>query len=195
MDTIKKRCMPIKRDPWDHPEIPKLPWRTQSSFYSWMRGVLRAGWSTNPLKLEYLKATRIRISNPNPNGRNAEVWGHECALCHKQFIQSEVEVDHKHGNNTLKCKEDIQSFVERLFLFDFCDLQTVCRPCHKAKSYGEKQGMGFEEAKIEKEVIKICKLPADEQTAWIILNDPSYYGVKLNAKQRRDEIRKILSKE
>jgi 5-methylcytosine-specific restriction endonuclease McrA len=170
---------------WDkYPEI----WKTQASFFSWMRGGIRRSlWSKHPVKLEFLKKNRIKIPNPNPRGKVKTVWGGECVLCLKTLPLNQIEVDHKKGNLSLNCVSDIQSFIEGIVLITEDDLQLCCKACHKAKSYSEKQGMSFKEALIEKQIIQIIKDKKDKE--WLIAE-----GVlpESNAKKRRAQIRKIM---
>lgn len=151
-------------DIWSkYPEI----WKTQSAFFSWVRGGIRRSlWNRHPIKLEFLKNNRKRIANPNPKGKVAEVWGADCALCNNTFVIKDIEVDHKQGNHSLNSKEDIQTFIESIVFVTEDDLQLVCKDCHKCKSYADKQGISFEEAMIVKKVIDIMKNKTDKK--WLI---------------------------
>ena len=145
---------------WEvYPEI----WKTESSFMSWLRGGIRRIWAKHPVKLDFIKQNRVKIPNPNPNGRVKTVWGGKCALTGEYFVLNELECDHKVGNSSLKSVEDIQSFIEGVLLVTADDLQLVSKEAHKIKSYAEKQGISFEEAKIEKEVIEIIKQKKDKE--------------------------------
>lgn len=142
--------------PWqDYPGI----WKTQAAFFAWMRGGLRRVWSKSPIKLEFQKQKRKRIVNPNPATRKRfpEIWGCECALCGKDYAMSDVEVDHIIDAGSLRGPEDIGEFVTRLLMCSSKDLQIVCKPCHRVKSYAAKQSMTFEEAVIAKQAIEIQK--------------------------------------
>ena len=137
-------------------------WKTESAFMSWLRGGIRRIWSKHPVKLEFIKRNRVKIPNPKPNGRVKEVWGGKCALTGEYFVLNELECDHKEGNISLKSVDDIQTFVEGILIVTLEDLQLVSKEAHKIKSYAEKQGISFEEAKIEKEVIEIIKQKKDK---------------------------------
>lgn len=148
-------------DIWD--EYPHL-WKTQSAFFSWIRGgVRRSLWNRSPIKLEFIKNNRRKINNPNPRGKVAQVWGGDCALCNNTFILKDLEVDHKTGNHSLTKIEDIQKFIEGIVLVTESDLQMVCKPCHKAKSMADKQGISIEDALISRKVIAIMKDKLDKQ--------------------------------
>ena len=138
-------------------------WKTESAYYTWLRGsIRRAMWAKNPVKLEFIKQNRVKIPNPNPKGKVKEVWGGVCALTGNIFPIGDMEVDHKEGNHSLKTLDDLVPFVKGIVMITLDDLQLVSKEAHKIKSYAEKQGISFEEAKIEKEVIEIIKQKKDK---------------------------------
>ena len=138
-------------------------WATESAYMSWLRGGIRRYlWSKNPVKLEFIKQNRVKIPNPNPKGKVKEVWGGVCALTGNIFPIGDMEVDHKEGNHSLKTLDDLVPFVKGIVMITLDDLQLVSKEAHKIKSYAEKQGISFEEAKIEKEVIEIIKQKKDK---------------------------------
>ena len=123
-------------------------WKTESAFWNWLRGGLRrAVWKTHPVKLSFMKSNRYKA----PIGRGGnEVWAVECAMCKKEVRQSNAQVDHIKPAGSLKCKEDIQPFVEGLAFVEEKDLQWLCKPCHSCKSYAERYGVSLAEAKKRK---------------------------------------------
>lgn len=169
------------KEPWlEHPSI----WKTKSSFMSFLRGgIRRALWNRSPIKLEFIKEKRIKIPNPNPRGKVAEVWGAQCALCGKYFPLNMMEVDHKTGNHSLNDLDDIQSFIENIVCISKEDLQFVDKTCHRIKSHADKHNMSFEDSRIEKEVIEIVKSKKD--LTW--LRDRGIVPAK-NQKLRRQQI-------
>lgn len=181
--------MEEKIKPW---EQPNTPWKTESAFLTYIRGGIRRGiWNKHPLKLKFIKLERERIPNPNPNGRTAEVWGGRCSLCDGLFAQKDLEVDHKEGNHSLRSVSDIQSFVEATCFVTYDDLQIVCKPCHKIKSMADSRGISFEEAKIEKLAIEVCKLKKEAFVAW--LRDIGYDGPIPKTKDKREFVREVLN--
>lgn len=139
-------------------------WKTESAYYTWLRGsIRRAMWSKNPVKLEFIKQNRIKIPNPNPKGKVKEVWGGVCALTGNTYPIGDMEVDHKEGNHSLKTLDDLVPFVKGIVMITLDDLQLVSKEAHKIKSYAEKQGISFEEAKVEKEVIELIKQNKDKE--------------------------------
>ena len=139
-------------------------WKTESAYMSWLRGGIRRYlWSKNPVKLEFIKQNRVKIPNPNPKGKVKEVWGGVCALTGNTCLIGDMEVDHKEGNHSLKTLDDLVPFVKGIVMITLDDLQLVSKEAHKIKSYAEKQGISFEESKIEKEVIEIIKQKKEKE--------------------------------
>lgn len=172
--------------PWETEEGNKI-WKTKAAFFNYIRGGLRKGlWMRHPLKLELLKQSRVRVplgkkTKSNPEGM---VWGCICESCGGSFKQSEVQVDHLQGNNKLTSVEDLQKYIENMVFIDKSMLQIVCKLCHTIKTYSEREGISFEEAKATKEAIAIQKNKVLE-SSWFIEN-----GVEAgkNAKVRRQQI-------
>lgn len=139
-------------------------WKTESAFMSWIRGgVRRSLWNRHPVKLNFIRNNRIRIPNPNPRGRVAEVWGGVCALTGEVCVADNLEVDHKVGNHSLRKLDDLQSFMEGIVVITEDDLQFVSKEAHRIKSHAEKNNMTFEEARVHKEVLKIMKEKVDKE--------------------------------
>lgn len=175
-------------EPWlEHPNI----WKTKSSFMSFLRGgIRRALWNRSPIKLEFIKQNRKRIPNPNPKGRVAEVWGATCALCGKDFPLNLMDIDHKEGNHSLNDLDDLQTFIQNIVCVSFEDLQFVDKECHKIKSHAEKQGISFEQAKMEKFIIELCKNKQDVQ--WL---ESRGIPPASNQAKRKEQIREVLNDE
>ncbi|UPW35928.1 putative HNH endonuclease [Pseudomonas phage EM] len=182
--------MSVRPRPWeDFPDI----WKTEAAFLSWVRGGIRRYlWSKNPVKLEFAKARRIKIANTNEKSklRNPFVWGYVCEQCGKETPQSNVEIDHKTGEFSLKRVEDIQSFVEGVVFVRMEDLAVLCKPCHEIKTYAERYGLPLEEAGIVKQVIEIQKKKGYDKELLIAA------GVTpgRNATIRREQLIEYLSK-
>lgn len=120
------------------------PWKTESSFWTWVRGGLRRSlWMRHPVKILLLKEKRYRASIGR-GGRS--VWALRCSICQTEQPQSECEVDHIKEAGSLKSREDIAGFVERLAFVTTEDLRVVCKPCHKILTMMSRYGMTFEEA-------------------------------------------------
>jgi 5-methylcytosine-specific restriction endonuclease McrA len=166
-------------------------WKTKAAFMSFLRGgIRRALWNRSPIKLEFIRKNRIRIPNPNPRGRVAEVWGAICGVCGGEFLLKDVEVDHTIGNHSLKDLDDLQPFIEGIVCVSEGDLSFACKPCHKCKTHAEKMGISFDEAFAQKEAIKILKEKKD--LTW--LEERGIVPLR-SQKARREQIVKQIIKE
>lgn len=156
-----------KQMPWEaYPDI----WKTESAFMSWIRGGIRGGlWNKHPVKLEFLKKSRIKIPNTNPRSmkRFPEVWATKCAITGEIIPLNKAEVDHKTGEHTLRNLDDIASFIKDIVLVTEDDLQIVSKDVHKIKTLAERKGITFEDAVIEKKVIAFGNLPVKEQKSFL----------------------------
>ena len=169
-------------------------WKTESAFWNWLRGGIRKIWSKAPVKLEYIKLNRKRIKNPNAKSATKfpEVWGMKCEICKKDFLQPDIEIDHKTPAGSLNKLEDIKEFVTRLLIISLKDLRALCKPCHKIVSHAQNMGISFEEAQVEKEVIRLLK--KENSKEMLALFKKHGYSGLTNAKQRREALTVILNK-
>ena len=70
------------------------------------------------------------------------------------------------------------------------DLQLVSKEAHKIKSYAEKQGISFEEAKAEKTAIDLIKKGVDKQ--FLIDHNVKAENIGSTQLKRRKQIVEIL---
>ena len=136
-------------------------WKTESAYFSYLRGCIRLAWSKNPVKLKLLNKVKKQIPNPNygkPRNTKKTVMGATCEICNNDYPMKMIEVDHKHGGTySLRCIEDIQGFFESICIVSEDDLRICCKDCHGCLTYAAKMNISFEQAKIEKQYIAICK--------------------------------------
>lgn len=125
------------------------PWKTEAQFLNWIRGGLRRLWSRHPVKGELKKKNRKKMQNDRGN----EVWHCLCSICESWYVQNDVEVDHIAPNPPFTKLEHIHDYTKNLLTTDIDGLQLVCKSCHKIKTYAERYGYAFEEAKKIKEEI------------------------------------------
>ena len=177
----------VSLEPWEQcPDV----WKTKAAFFLWMRGQMRRAWSRHPVKVSYMHEHRKRvplgrITTKNPKGL---VWGCECEHCHKDFKQTECEVDHIEGAGSFKGWEDFEAWMHKLMHINWDGIRIVCKGCHRIISYAERMKLTFEEAKLEKEVIAFTKQPVSKQSGMMHLIGSG----ATNAKQRRAAYKKYL---
>jgi hypothetical protein len=179
------------KKPWT---VEGVPWKSEAAFWSWVRGVLRKGWSKHPVKIEYIKKYRKRIKNPKPSNRFPDVWGMQCEVCKKDTVQTEIEIDHiSETGGKFTCLDDTKDYMEHLFLVDFSCLRAVCKPCHSVISYSQKQGISFEAAQLEKKIIEFCK--QDKQIILDFLAERQYNGSSVSSEAKRRKLIETIFRE
>lgn len=136
-----------------------------------LRASIRKAWQFHPMKRLYKESKAKRIKNPRPNPRRGFefIKGYTCEICGRDFVEKDIEVDHKVGHNKFTHIDDFNSYANRILHVAPEDLQILCaypdtdvrsrerHSCHKVKSYAESSGLTFEEALIIKRVISIEK--------------------------------------
>lgn len=169
------------KEPWvEYPEI----WKTKSAFFAWLRGGLRrAVWERYPPKIKFKNEN---CTKPPEWYQGKAKSGTECALTGEWVAKSYLEVDHIEGHVSLKDWNDLTNFIQHLCT-NSDNMQLVSKEAHKTKSYSERKGVSFEEAALEKKVIRIIKDKKDKQ----FFIDR---GLKIpsNAAARRESILKLL---
>ncbi|MNQ24615.1 hypothetical protein D3C85_378140 [compost metagenome] len=179
------------KKPWEtHPDL----WKTEAAWLSYVRGGIRRGlWKNYGPKLKFLKSRAKLVDNPNPKSQKrfpkVKMW--QCEQCGEWFTSKDVNVDHRTGNNSLRCVEDIGSFVEAMLLdCSFDDYAILCVECHKIKSHSDSKGISFEEAEVDKIALSLCKKKLD--IAWLKAHNITPAS---SAPKRRAQIREILMEE
>lgn len=177
--------MPSK-DPWElYPGI----WKNKTAFFTYLRGQLRLTWSRYPAKLKWKQS---QLVNP-PKGYTgrAKKMG-QCHYCREMFAASHLEVDHIEMAGQCNSWETAAQFLYKLL--DCNDNWVLsCKPCHKIKSYAEREGISFEEARVVKAVIDFMKKPVKEILAFLSAN--GYNGSTVsNATKRRHLVEQLFRK-
>lgn len=184
MLSIENKIQKILKE---NPEI----WKTESAYFSYLRGCIRLAWVKNPVKLKFLSKHKKQIANPNygkPRNTKKTVMGATCELCLRDYPMKFIEVDHRNGGNySLRSVSDIQGFFESICIVTEDELRLVCKDCHGCLSYSAKENVSFEEAKATKEAIALIKEKKDVQ--WL----KSKGVVPLSTqKARREQIIELL---
>lgn len=176
--------------PWmDLPNV----WKTEAAFLAYIRGGIRRSlWNRSPVKIEFINRNRYKIESPNPKLKGRLVWGGTCSLTGEVFQLKDLEVDHIKGNHSLKSLDDIQKFIEGIVLVSVNDLQFVSKEAHKIKSYAERMGISFDDAKSIKQAIEFEKKGVKKVVAFLKSNG---YNAGSNQEKRRDQLIAHFAKE
>ena len=161
---------PDKLMPWE--QLPDV-WKTEAAYFQWLRGQMRKAWSRHPIKNAYKLGRRTRAAVGKKMDKATQqpciVWALPCDQCGHVFPQSEVEVDHIIRAGSFKCWADCERWLMALMQICFDDLQLLCKPCHKIKSYAETHNMSFQHAAAEKAAIAWLKAtPVPMQIKFLI---------------------------
>lgn len=124
--------------------------KRDKKWWSYLRALLRRGWSRYPERYKALASAKIE------RGR------YRCSSCNGSFRNKEVSVDHIIPCGQLQCAEDIAPFIDRMFCSE-SGLQILCHTCHNIKTQRDR-GLTDEEI----EIARFKRLKAYEQRA--ILN-------------------------
>ena len=78
--------------------------------------------------------TEARRKYKGPNKRMK--WEYKCAKCKQWFPEKNTQIDHIIPVGSLKCKEDLAGFIERLTPEK--GFQLLCKECHQKKTNKER---------------------------------------------------------
>lgn len=148
--------------PWEETKA----WKSPAEYFGWIRGQLRRLWSDYPVRTEFLdeqcrevtpeeKANKVFHTSTKKVG--------QCTFCKCWFPKSKLEVDHKTPSDGCKNHTEAEAFLWYCGGASKEDMQLACKPCHKIKTYAEREGLSFEEAVVEKEVILFKNLKSTQQ--------------------------------
>ena len=143
-------------EPWEaYPSI----WKSQAAFFAYLRGGLRSVWSRYPAKLEW-KNSKLTTDKPTGYTGRGKSFG-KCHYCGEMFTKSALEVDHVQQAGSCNSWETANEFLHNLLNVND-NWVLACRPCHKIKSYAEREGLDFAEAMLAKRVVEYLKKPVAE---------------------------------
>lgn len=107
---------------------------TDGRVKSFITSVIRRGWSKWPPKFRVLKEACVGRKVNKKSGKLA--LHYKCAMCNKQFPQTDIQVDHIDPVVAVTGFVDWNTFISRLFCKE-SNLQVLCKPCHSKKSKEE----------------------------------------------------------
>ncbi len=161
---------------------------SEDALYRWLDSNLRRVWVKHPARLGLIQSKRYKKLGKSKRGNMMMLWHITCYHCKQPTIASTIEVNHK---STVLSIKDFGRYCSNLFLVGEGDLELLCKPCHEIITYMERSGMNYEDAKLEKKVIKFANLPAKAQKAKLVKAGIGIEG-RSNEKQRKDAVRNYL---
>lgn len=181
-------------------------WKTEASYWAWVRGQFRAIWKDWPMKNNYLNKASIQIPVLDENGdqviiksgkkkgQGKTVKGYKCEVTGKLVKASKPKgqrwanynVDHiEPAGACTNAKEAAIYFLRLLTSQD--NMQILDTEYHKILTHMEKKGFKtIEEARADKTTIEICK---GNEKQW--LSDRGIDPAS-NAKLRREQVYNYL---
>lgn len=136
-----------------------------------VRTMIRSMWGDSVFKQEFLNRASVMVKNTNTRSmkRFPLVRRYQCAICGEMFGATAIELDHIKDENTLTSYDHINDFIKSIVLTSPDNLQILCKDkktkkdgithfgCHGIKTYASRYGLTFEQAKVKKDFINICK--------------------------------------
>lgn len=107
-----------------------------------VRSAIRQTWMRHPVRT--LAVDLATVVDEDPKTRTK--WLVKCARCEKFHKKCDVQTDHIKGEHSLKTLDDIPSFVLSILDVTTDDLQVLCKPCHRIKTYAERYDHSEEDA-------------------------------------------------
>lgn len=150
--------------------------------FSAVRTAIRQVWMKHQSKLAFLYDRTIPDFDPNTRTK----WLIECDHCKGMFKLTDVEVDHKEGEHTLKEWTDVIPFLRSILDVKHDDLAILCKECHELKTAMERYGYTEEEAVLFKKVTaweKANSVAAQKD----FLTKKGYHPSDLSNKDKRRE--------
>lgn len=144
-------------EPWETKEG-EVIWKNSSQYFNWLRGAIRRVWADNPMRKEWKKQQLRPVTKAEKESKvfhsSTKNVG-QCYLCGDWMAGSKLEVDHLESSDGCKNWDEAHSFLEYCSRTIGEQWALACKPCHKIKTYSERQGISFEEALLNKKAIAI----------------------------------------
>ena len=160
---------------------------TESAYLAWIRSALRSKSLRWPPRAEAFKLARRAYKGPNKQQK----WEYQCAICGEWFKMKDCVADHfPVAAGSILTVDDIGPFANNLYC-EVENLRILDKVCHDIHTVADKQGISFEEARVEKEKISLLK-PANKSIMQALLDEHEY--VCKNPAQRRKALDEIFAK-
>jgi hypothetical protein len=172
----------MSKPPWeDSPDC----WRNKAAYENWLRGQLRSIWTHYIPKNEYKDSKCVQKSEvPDKKFHPSTKKVAACEQCGEYFPKSKLDVDHIEEAGKLEYGKEGE-FLSRL-LCPKSNMRLLCKPCHKIITYATKNGLGFEEARREKELIAFfnSNSPSEQKK---FLTERGFCAKQLTNERKRKE--------
>lgn len=151
-----------------------------------VRNAIDRAWMTAANKLVFLEDRVV----PDMDSKTRTKWLIKCNHCGNMFKLTDVQIDHRVGEFPCTSREEFFGYIMSRLDVGFDDLQVLCIEDHQIKTLAERNGITFEEARIEKQVIAVCKGSVSSVKAFLTKRGITPAG---NAEQRKKQVREALT--
>lgn len=154
-----------------------------------VRGAIRQAWMKSDVKLAFLYSRTI----PDMDDSTRTKWLYQCEICKNLFRDTEVEVDHRHGNHTFTKVADFEGYFNNILMVSEADLQLLCKDnpknkqmgCHGIKTLSESHNLSWDDAKAYKLALAVSKKKAAHEIDFLKKHG---YVPASNAKLRFEQL-------
>lgn len=184
-------------------------WKTESSYYSYLRGSLRKIWSKWPFRNIYKKehtydaplfddsGSPILIKSGKNAGRQKTQKYFTCEVFNEEYPcsvkgKNNVEIDHIEPSGSLRSGLDACVFLFKL-LCPQDNMRILCKEAHAIITHMERTGLSFEEAQVDKKVIEAMKAPVSKQIQILLENGFEEKDI-CNKDKRKNCFKKLFNK-
>ena len=107
--------------------------QTEAAYWGSIRSALRRHFRY----WKPMQAAKLDARRPNQSSNKRLKWEFKCNHCTKWFPDKDIQIDHVVPVGSLRCKEDLAGFVERLTPEQ--GFQVLCTSCHQVKTNQERE--------------------------------------------------------
>lgn len=143
--TSTKKSKTVKKPSTKNLKVPRTRnanTLTESEYFGKIRSGLRKTF-------QYWKPMMIALKNASRPSQNLEnkrlKTEYQCNHCKEWFSRKDIQIDHIISAGSLRCLEDIPSFIERLTVEDPNAYQILCKQDHVIKTQMDRVNKNLED--------------------------------------------------
>lgn len=132
---------------------------TEKEVITWWRGAVRQLWGNSPFKRKIMDQHKQIVINDNPRSKKRfpKVTKYRCNISGELYGANDIELDHLESENSLKSYDHAEGFLKTIMFTSPHLLQVLSKEVHKNKTYADRHGVSYEQAKVIKHVISLDK--------------------------------------
>lgn len=144
---------------------PGCEWESREKFLKhYIDQIRTAFWHRYSVRRRFLLDVRrkqpIGAVLDKKTGKPKEVFAFQCSCCSNWFREGDIQVDHIDPIGAISL-ENFSSYLFEGILTPYSNMQVLCKvPCHKAKTYSERNGVSLTDALSLMPVMSLIKTSA-----------------------------------